>query len=317
MSDFVPPGDGYAASARCAVHADQSAQAICARCGNFMCPACSENGQYDACPSCRALTGEVPGFVWNRESFSLDALWSFCWGHFTRDWVMLSLSALVFFVVIIGTTFIGNILQAAGKAIHPAAYGGMAVVGQFIQSVVQTTLTGGLCVVLYGVFKGGTADVGKLFGQFSNLATYALITVIEFAVVIVPIMVFGGIAGAVYFATNQNTDVTIGVSVLLALVAVVPLIWVLLPFDLAAIEVALGGETNGTQAVKNAFALAKGKRLWMFLFAMVAGLVSLVGVFVCCVGVLPAMALGQMLKLTLFLAIRNGSGLPPMRGQLN
>lgn len=303
---------GASASPTCAVHSDRPAQSICARCGNFVCVECSDYGTYESCPSCRALTGELPGFTWTRETFSLDGLMGFAWENFKREWVMLSLAALVFMAVLFGASLATNLLQVAGAAIHPVAGGAMQLVSTVVQNLVQGVLTGGLVAVLYGVMKGQAADIGRMFSQFSSLGAYAVATLLQFVVVIVPVAVMAGIAVALRAAVGRDAmavAIIVGVVVL-----IIPAIWVLLPFTLVPMEIALGGETNGTQAVKNAFAIARGKRLWMVLFGIVSGFILLVGALLCCIGVLPAFALTQMLTTALYLALRNGSGLQPMRG---
>lgn len=303
---------GGTAGARCAVHPEQPAQGICARCGNFMCTGCTEVGTYETCPTCRALTGELPGFVWSRDNFTLDGLMGFAWEHFKREWVMLSLAALVFMVVMVGVSFAGSLLQAIGAVAGEAGSISMSVVSSVLQSIVQSVLTGGFVLMVYAVMKGQTADVGKLFGQFGNFGAYASSIGIYFAVLLVPMAVVGGIVAIIWNAGGETAGlISLGVAFLLV---IVPLIWVLLPFTLVPMEIALGGETSGVQAVKNAFGLAEGKRWWMILFAIVGFFIAMGGVLLCCIGVLPALALIQMFNTCLYLALRNGSRLEPMRG---
>lgn len=312
MAEFESTGGQSGAT--CAVHPVRSAQSICARCGNFMCTECTDNGTHEACPSCRALTGDLPGFHWNRETFTLDGLMGFSWEHFKREWVMLSLAALVFFVVLFGFGFVGNILQVVGNAIHEAVGAGFAVIGQFLQSIVQATLTGGFVVLVYGVMRGESADIGKLFSQFSKLGTYAVVTLIYFGLVLIPVGALAAVVGVIWYAAGE--EVGLVAAIVAGLLAIVPLIWLAMPFVLTNMEIALGGETSGSQVVKNAFALANGKRLWMFLFSLVVGLIATGGALACCVGILPAIGLGQILTTALYLALRNGSGLPPLRPQV-
>lgn len=317
MSNSFSLGGDAAGTARCALDPEETAQAICVRCGNFMCATCTDFGRYDACPTCRALTGEVPGLVCTRDNLTFDAIWSFSWEHFKREWLMLSLSVVVLAVVLAGAGMVSSIAQRIGQEISPIAMGGLAVLGQYLQSIVQAVLMGGLCTVMYAVLRGGPADLGKLFGQFSRLGTYAVLMLVEFAVVLVPVMVVGGLGFAAWHFSQNNLELALAVGGGLGLLLIVPLLWVWLPLEYATIEVALGGETSGTQALKNAFVLASGKRLWMFLIALVSIPVVLAGMAVCCVGVLPAVALAQLLRVTLYLVLRNGSGLPPLRGQIS
>ncbi len=316
--DYQPPsgasmGPGPT-GAQCAIHPDQAAQTACTRCGNFMCATCSEMGTFDACPSCRQLTGDIPGFSHTRDNYSLDGILSFAWERFKKDWVMLSLAALVFMIVAGGASFVTQILQAIGTAIDPLVGAGLSVVGSVIQSILQGVITGGFVVVLHDAMKGKSVDIGRMFGQFSNIGTYAVVTLLVFALVF-GLMIVVGIAAGIGFAVGGQDGALVG-GIIGGVLIIVPAIWLTLPLMFIHMEVALGGETRAVQALSNAFRLADGHRLYLFLFYFVAGLLSLGGVIACCVGLFPAYALAMMLQLGLYLALRNGSGLPPMRGQV-
>src|SRR5687768_7322082 len=97
--------------ARCAVHVDQSASGICARCGNFMCDTCSNNGQYEQCTACRALTGDIAGFPYNRENFTVEGIFGVAWDAFKREWPMLSAAVLVQIMVSFGISFVFGLVS--------------------------------------------------------------------------------------------------------------------------------------------------------------------------------------------------------------
>ena len=312
--DYQPPSGFGAAGAQCAIHPDQTAQSACTRCGNFMCATCTENGTFDACPSCRQLTGDIPGFGHTRDNYSLDGILSFAWERFKKDWVMLSLAALVFMVVVGGANFVVQILQRIGMAIDPIVGAGFSVVGSILQSVIQGVITGGFVVVLHDAFKGRSTDIGRMFGQFKNLGSYAVATMLMVALVF-GLMIVVGIAAGIGYVLGRETGAGVG-AIIGGVIIIVPAIWLTLPFMFINMEIALGGETRGVQALTNSFRLADGHRLWMFLFYFVSGLITLGGIIACCVGFFPAYALAMMLQLGLYLALRNGSGLPPMRGQI-
>ncbi len=306
--DYQPP------AAPCPLHPEQGAQSICARCGNFMCGVCTEGGTYDACPTCRQLTGDVPGFIWTRGSYSLDGILSFVWDRFKKEWVMLSLAALIYFVVVFGAGLIGNVLQAVGMAIHPAVGAGLAVAASIIQYVVQAVITGGFVVIAYDVMKGRAVDLGRMFGQFRNFGAYTVATLLVFALLLtlaIPV----GIGAGIGYAIGEETGLFIGMGIG-SVIAIFPGFWLLLPWMFLEMEIALGGESSGVQALVSSFKLADGHRLWMFLFGFLAWLMIFGGALLCCIGALPGFALATMLKLGLYLALRNGSGLGPMRGEV-
>ncbi len=301
-------------AAPCPLHAQEGAQSICTRCGNFMCGVCTGGGTWEACPNCRQLTGDIPGFVWTRQNHDLGGILSFVWGRFQREWVMLSLAALIYGVVVFAAGLVNNVLQLVGTAIHPAVGGGLAIGGAIVQYVVQAVISGGLAVVLYDVMKGRAVDLGRMFGQFRNFSTYFIGILLVFAlslVVIIPI----GIGAGVGYAVGEETGMLAGIGVG-SLIAVVPAVWLLLPWMFLEMEIALGGERSGVQALMSSFKLADGNRLWMVLYWILGLVFGIAGLLAFCVGALPAFALATMLKLGLYLALRNGAGLSPMRGDI-
>ncbi|MGA9523903.1 MAG: B-box zinc finger protein [Myxococcaceae bacterium] len=295
-------------SAQCAIHADQRAQSICARCGNFMCNTCTEGGAHDSCPTCRDVTG-AGAFPFDRNNYEISGVLGFAWGHFKREWVMLSVAMILYMVILVGVSMVSTVLQAIGNQIHPVAGYAFAVPGQVVQSLVQMVLTAGLGLVFWEVFRGRSVDVGTLFRPFSRFGTFVVAMLVQLGVALAMVTLIAVPAGIGYLiGEEEGAAVGAGIGVVLF---IVPMLWVYLPLLFVPFEVVIGGETSGVQAVKNTFRLAEGNRLSILGYSIVGGLIGMVGMFACCVGVVPAVALGQMLLFGLYLALRNGSGLPP------
>lgn len=275
-----------------------------------MCDICSEGGTLQSCAACRALTG-TGDFPFTRDNYSFDGVFSFVWEHFKREWLMLSVAMLAFVVLLAGVSFVSQIFQAAGGAIDPVVQFVVLVPMQLVQSVVQFILTAGLAVMFWHVFRGESADVSHLFGQFSRFGSFLVAVLIQYAIIL-GIVVVLAIPVGIGMAVGGEKGAVIAGGIALVLL-IVPMFWVALPLTLIPLEIGLGGETNAVQAVKNAFRLADGHRLSLLGYTFVAGLLAIVGVLACCIGVLPASALGQMLIVGLYLALRNGSGLEMRR----
>ncbi len=297
-------------SAQCAIHVDQQARSICARCGNFMCDTCTEGATYEACPTCRAVTG-ADAFPYDRSNYDLSGVLSFAWGHFKREWLMLSVAMLIFFVALVGIGLVSSILQGIGQAIDPGVGIALAVPGQVIQTVVQWVLTAGLGLVFWEVFRGRSVDVGQLFKPFARFGTFVVAMLLYVGLVLAVLTVVGVPAGIAWFIGGEEAALIVGV--IAGVLMLIPLIWVGLPLMYLPYEVAIGGETSALQAVKNTLHIAQGNRLSILGYTFVSGAITMLGVFACCVGIVPAMALGQMVTFGLYLALRNGSGLPPSR----
>ena len=302
MSEF-----GAAPGAQCAIHVDQRAQSICSRCGNFMCNTCAEGGRQEACPTCRDVTGAAT-FPFDRNNYSLDGVLGFSWGHFKREWLMLSVALLVYFVVLIGVSFVSQILQAIGNVVDPKVGIVMLVPGQAIQTLTQMILTAGLGLMFWEVFRGRAVDIGRIFSPFSRFSTFVVATFVQLGILLAGATVLAIPAGIGYLIGQENGAIA-GV-VIGAVLVIFPLIWLTIPLMFVPFEVAFGGETSGVQAVKNAFRIVEGQRWSTLGFSFISGVITFVGVVACCVGMIPAAALGQMLLFGLYLALRNGSGLP-------
>jgi hypothetical protein len=297
--------------AQCALHVDQRAQSICARCGSFMCNTCTEGGTQDACPACREVTGAA-AFPYDRDNYSLDGVLSFSWDHFKREWLMLSVAIIVYFVVLVGVSVVSQILQTIGTAVDPIVGVGMAIPGQVLQTIVQMILTAGLGLIFWEVFRGHTVDIGRLFRPFSRFGTFVVAAFINMGILLAAATVLAIPAGVGYLIGQENG--AIAGLVIGLLLMIVPLVWVTIPLTFVPFEVAIGGETSAVQAVKNAYRIVEGRRWSTIGFMIISGLITMAGVIACCVGMVPAAALAQMLTFGLYLALRNGSGLAPAQG---
>ena len=104
--------------ARCAVHPELPAGAVCARCGNFMCATCSDEGRSKYCSQCRAR-GDASDFPFSRASYTLQGLVDYCWRRWKAHWLTLSLAALLF----IGVIYAFAAVAGFGSAILTVAAG--------------------------------------------------------------------------------------------------------------------------------------------------------------------------------------------------
>ncbi len=89
-----------------------------------------------------------------------------------------------------------------------------------------------------------------------------------------------------------------------------PLIYVTLPITFIPMEIVYGN-AGAWESIRRSFSLANGFRLSLFGYGFIGVLILMVGMMACCVCILPALALFQLLLGALYLSVRNGSGLPP------
>lgn len=318
---------------RCALHPDRDSLGTCARCGNFMCSTCNSGGAEAMCPSCRQRTG-TGVFPYHRDDFSFDRLWSFTFEAWKKQWVMLSVAVLALGGVYVMGSFVLQLFIGGSTALlgrggeggggslgAVAGMMGFFTIGIFVLLMVVGVGFIGLLRMCCDVLLGKPADFGQLFGQFSKLGRAIALLLMMGAITMIPLVVIGGVFGGAGFAIGAaaaDSDAAPaafgGLFALMALgylVALVAIIWVSLPFTFSMLELA-HTEASAVECLKRGYQLAKGFRLQIFAYRLVGGLIGMLGMLACCVGVLPAYALAFMLETSLYLAVRNGSGLPPL-----
>ncbi len=328
--------------AQCAVHLGRPARFSCARCGNFMCDECSLGGSEAQCPTCRQkLAHELP---FSRTDYDFGRVWDYAFEAFKREWLMLSLAALIFFMVSMVGGFISNIIQEIGMRVAGVSqpdfasgdfsfdrlipFFAVAFVGQLVGMAINVVVQGiflmGFMRLGFDVLVGRKANLERLFSQLKRLPDYivqqvTLMLVFGLPVLVSMLLLFGAgfflvTGGSMESVKHLRPDDFFSAKVLL--VAVVTLVWIVvlaalaLPLMFAPMELVFGG-SGGFESIKRAWALGSGHRLMSFLAALAGTLVIIIGFFACCVGVVPAFALYYLLVMTLYLALRKGSDLPP------
>ncbi|MHA7634588.1 hypothetical protein [Corallococcus sp. M7] len=312
---------GRAMGASCALHPGREATGTCARCGNFTCDTCSQDGASPRCPTCRERSGAT--FPLNRETWTFNKLWDVCWAAFQREWGMLSLAVLVYIGVSFGAQLLINVATGIGAAVDSAVIAVvLSVVGLVAQQLVQGLVQLGLLRVCFDVLHGGRADVGRLFSQMHKAVPYTLTMLLLFVILFVPlfILILLGVLAAVGLGVETgsalNTDASpqqvwnavapvLGVMGLAFAVLVGPLMYLLLPLYLVQPELAYDdAPPSPLEVLRRAWEAARGQRLGILGVGFAGGAVMVAGVFACCVGFIPGMALAQLLIAGMFLALR-------------
>ncbi|MFL5348460.1 MAG: B-box zinc finger protein [Hyalangium sp.] len=304
---FGGMGPGVA-GAQCALHPDQPAMSTCTRCGSFMCSTCAEGGAQTLCPSCQQRLGLGQGFPLNRANWSFSALWDYCFEIFKREWLMLSVSILVFFGVAFIVQFIVNLLPLLGAALKSQVTTiVLTILTMIIQQAVQGVLGLGLMRVMFDLLEGQKLDIGRLFSQLHKVGPFLLTMLLVVLMIAIPVGVIGGIIGVARVASGMAWESLLPVALGLGVLAFIPLLYFLIPLFLLQAEIAYSDEPSPMQVLRNCYAYARGERLSIFGVFLVGILVAMVGMLACCVGVLPAMGMTYLLMGGLYLALRNGA----------
>ncbi|NVJ25151.1 hypothetical protein HUW62_28385 [Myxococcus sp. AM011] len=323
-SDF---GRGRGAS--CPLHPDHLAQRTCTRCGNFMCDTCSEHGAQAHCPTCREREGLGRAFPLDRGNWSIGDLVEVCWDRFKREWVMLSVAAIIFFAASIMGSFISQMLSfIGGMAGSTTVIVLTTIVGTVASYVIQGMVGLGFTRMCLDVLQGQRADLGRMFSQLPKLVPYLLTMLLSFAVMLPVIILCVGVALAVFVGmsgvslaeldldstesftravTNTSPQVFVATFAVGIGLYIFPGMWLIMPLVLVQPAIANEEAPGPVETLKRCFAAAKGQRLGMF-GTMALGCVGLmVGIILCCLPVLPALGFFQLLLCGLYLSLSKGA----------
>lgn len=324
-------------SALCALHPGVPATVVCSRCGNFMCGTCSENGAQAQCPPCRALATE--GFPFNADS-SLGDLFNYCVEVFKRDPANVIIGMVVFFGITMAGSFVAQMIStvvnaATGTAMDQTnpmkdltrslvGVGIAQLISMAVNVVVQAIAISGYYRLLMDVLIGRKAEVSRMFSRFKDLGKFVTAQVLLFFISTVPMAMV--MLGVMFFALTKagfnwnhpgdfdperlinpaSMGLFAGALLLIFVVSVV-----VLPVTMFTIPELLVGNCTPVEALQRTWRLGEGQRLRVFGYTVVMGLISVAGVLACCVGLIVALPISYMLVLSLFLALRASSGLPP------
>lgn len=177
--------------------------------------------------------------------------------------------------------------------------------------------------VALDVLHGMHADPARVFSRGRKIGRF-LLQILAMLAVVVPfgvacvvlagivVLASGGVAALENVLRGTPTDDAVNPyfvvpAVLLALAAYA---YLLIPLIFAQIELALRDHIGPVEAIRNAFAVARGRRLIAIVTGIASGIVGVIGALACCVGVFPAYGLSMLLFAGTYLALRNGAALP-------
>ncbi len=323
-----PRNQGF--GAQCVIHPERVATRTCARCGNFTCDECCVQGTETMCPTCRSLTG-VESFPFTRDNYTFDGIWTYAFEKWKQEWVMLSVCVLILLAVGMVAILFNSIFQAVAQGIVGNRAGTLGLIyvsvvsslmSQVVSMVAQGSFQMGLTRILIDVLNGKKADVGRIVSQFPKLGRYIGQMILIQVMIVVPVLLYlaglmviaavitGLSLGDVEHWSRALRGPAIGVLLVGGLALIPVLYYVTLPLVFANMELVYG-DSGPLESIRRSFQIANGHRMSIFGFGFISGLVVLVGVLACCIGMLPALGLAYLLLTGLYLALRNGSGLPP------
>jgi hypothetical protein len=122
-------------------------------------------------------------------------------------------------------------------------------------------------------------------------------------VILLPIMLVGGVMVALAMATGamagQDPSLIVGAGFVAGFLVIIPVIVLALGFHF--VEYLIVDKNIGyIEAMRASWKLTDGYKFDLFVLLFLAGLLNFVGVLMCCVGVIPANAVGKMGAVSIF-----------------
>jgi hypothetical protein len=302
----VATGGGTSiAGARCAVHPDLAAHAVCARCGNYMCATCSEQGSSKLCTDCRARP-DTTDFPFSRNHYSLEGLIDYTLKRWKAHWLTLSVAALIFLGIIYAFTFLAaggaGFLSALrtnpGEERAIPAMSTLSILVQFLQLFVQLWLQLGLFALLIDAVQGREPKIATLFSRASRMPAALGQMLLIYSGMIVLLLPFA----VLFFVHDQATQLKIAAG--LVLLELIPFAYLGIGLMFAQIELVYNRDAGALSGIRTSFELVRGQRIRVLGMMFVFGLIAIAGVLACCVGAIPTMTIAGMLSCALFLALR-------------
>lgn len=288
--------------------AEPEGRVVCKRCGNFF--DAVDGGR--VCGACEGKYSKT--FRFSRDSYEFGEVVSYAFETFQKDWLIYSLGAFIFVAIstVISGVFSGveQYLRLSGEVELSIA---VNIASQLISQFLNWIFGVGMARLALEGLQGRRPELRMIFEPLSWLMTI-IFTMILTLLLMGGIGALGAAAGfGVYGATQE-----IGFGVLAGVAVYFPLvIYVGLPVFFGVYnELAFNPDVGPLQAIRNAFTICSGHRLMLFVFSLLFFGILLVGALACCIGFIPAFGFAQLISSCVFLTLRNGSPLEPVRREL-
>ena len=292
--------------ALCAIHVDVVATSTCTRCGNYVCSECTGDGRFELCPHCRQRLG-IGDFPFSRDEWSIGGLFNLCWQRFTEQWPMLLVATLIFFGISTAMSFVFQAVSM-GAAADPTVLAVILLVSQVTQNLVNLALSLFMIQVAIDAVLGRGVSLGRALRSMI-VFWKALVQYLVLIPTFIPIVLVFVLPIAILDDESLGIWIGLGGSAVL----IVPLMYVWLGLFFIQYEIVHDASVGPIEAMRRSWHVARGQRWYVFGVGVLGALIMVAGLLVCCVGVLASYPIALMLFAALYLALRNGSGLPEPR----
>jgi len=315
MTEELTPRSSLPDGARCAIHPDLSAERTCVRCGNYMCAQCTSAGGADAasaiCLTCASRVGESGAFPYSREHYDLNGLLNLSLSRWKKHWLLLALVFGAALVTVYGTSAAGEYvfarmadaepegeLPSLRSLFHPARLA-MQVAASALQTLIQLLFLG-LCVdILQNRPPSWQAARERLRALPASL--------LQLAMFYAAIAAYGGVGYLLFIVSGGLEGGVVMFMVLLSavLISIPVLFYVSLGLMFSSLVLAADPSEGAWSAIVRSWRTVEGHRVSAAGVASVAGLITVAGAILCCVGLLGSAPMGTLLYVGFYLALDN------------
>jgi hypothetical protein len=276
----------------------------------------------DLCSLCLDLADSPQPFPLSRSRWSFASLLDYSVQRFRREWLMLSISALLVLVIAMAGSVVQIIPQLVAERLgSPRAVVVVGVVGYVINFAFQGIVSLGMSRIALDVLQGQPADPVRVFSQLRKIGRYLIqgLILITFASLFAGAYLAIALVVAVVRSGEPTLDALFSAPsgweaatpfLIAGAIAIVPAFYLFTPFYFVPVELALGERIGAVGAIRNCFAVLRGERLSAIGVLIMTGVVTFIGVLACCVGFVPAFGLATLLYAGVYLALRGGAALP-------
>jgi hypothetical protein len=249
-------------------------------------------------------------------------LFSYSIERFRREWLMLTVSVVLYFALSLGGSLLAAIPQTAGERYGFTAPTVIVLCVMYGASyAIQGIALLGMTRVVVDVLQGGHADPVRVFSQTRKVGRYLLQLLVIVTAMVLFVGAFLGLAAIIAIARGAPPTIdgllpgpfTGEAAVLFLIAAAIAIglgVYLFIPAYFASLELVLSDRIGPIDALRNCYAVVRGRRLIAFGVLIAMGVLALLGMLACCVGFLPAFAFSMLLYAGLYLSLRNGAALP-------
>ena len=302
MSDerAVPHNNPAPEGALCALHPSTTAEAICARCGNYMCAYCSGRNSAAECVACRERAGSGD-FPFSRETWSVFALLDYAWQVFRHYFMRLTLMSAA---ILVGSQVVALALGAMSR-IPPGRARATDFVLPALVALSQIGIQVGGQLVLSSwslrAIDGKPLEFDDALRALRRLPQ-ALLVMLVFGAPLVIVLALGFVSMFLFAARLGVAAYVVG-GLLVALAAVAG-VYASVGVMFTTFALVREESLDAWGALRQSWDMAEGQRFRLLGAMTLIGLIAGAGVALCVVGVFATMAYASLALGCVYNALR-------------